>query len=140
MVDSQDKILRIIDANLNRSREGVRVIEDTARFYIDNKMLSERLKQIRHKITELARPAYMKDFELKPFRDSEFDVGKNGITDSEGERSNIVHILKVNFKRVEESLRVLEEFFKLISRESAEGYKNLRFEIYTVEKEIFKII
>lgn len=139
-MENRDKILRVIDANLNRSREGIRVIEDTARLYLDNEILSKELKKIRHLITEFAEPVFNGEMELKSFRDADSDVGRKGMTSTEGERQDIKHLLKVNFKRVEEALRVLEEYFKLIHPVSAEGYKNLRFRVYSVEKEIFEII
>ena len=57
-MENRDKILRVIDANLNRSREGIRVIEDTARFYLDNEKISKELKNIRHLITGLAESVF----------------------------------------------------------------------------------
>lgn len=139
-MENKDKILRVIDANLNRSREGIRVIEDTARLYLDNEKISKELKNIRHSVTALAEPVFEGETELKSFRDSDSDVGREGMISTEEERQDIKHLLKVNFKRVEEALRVLEEYFKLIHPASAEGYKNLRFCVYSVEKEIFEII
>ena len=139
-MDSKNKILRIIDANLNRSREGIRVIEDTARLFLDDEKLSKELKNIRHSITVLAEPVFDEEIELKPFRDSDSDVGRKGVTDTEGERKDIKHILQVNFKRVEEALRVLEEYFKLVYPVAAEEYKNLRFQIYSIEKKMLENI
>lgn len=45
-----DKLFRIIDANINKASEGLRVLEDLARFYYDDISISERLKKIRHNI------------------------------------------------------------------------------------------
>jgi thiamine-phosphate pyrophosphorylase len=49
-----DRLPRLIDANLNRAREGLRVLEDLARFELDDAALSERAKQIRHGIRTAA--------------------------------------------------------------------------------------
>ena len=43
-----ERTLRIIDANLNRMGEGLRVLEDAARFLLNNAVLSEELKTLRH--------------------------------------------------------------------------------------------
>ena len=44
--------LRIIDANLNRAAEGLRVLEDIARLGLNDASLSERLKTLRHELTQ----------------------------------------------------------------------------------------
>src|SRR4051812_46935780 len=48
-------ILRLIDANANRAREALRVLEDYARFIANRKDLSESLKSIRHDLTAATR-------------------------------------------------------------------------------------
>ena len=42
---------RVLDANANRAREGLRVMEDAARFILDDGPLASELKAIRHTIT-----------------------------------------------------------------------------------------
>ena len=51
MIRIQDKVLRMIDANVNRTTEGLRVAEDIVRFVLDDEKLTSRLKHIRHELS-----------------------------------------------------------------------------------------
>ena len=123
------EIYRVIDANLNRLKEGIRVVEDIMRYRDNNKELSRKLKSLRHKarINEIVA--------LLQNRDSINDVLRSS-TKSEQQRSDILSILTANFKRAEESARVLEEIFKLVNIEQSENFKTIRYELYNLEKEI----
>jgi thiamine-phosphate pyrophosphorylase len=123
------KVVRLVDANLNRLKEGIRVIEDIARYHEDNGPLALKLKNLRHQchIDE-------KYLELLSSRDSINDVLRPS-TKSEMSRANIKDILIANYKRAQESARVLEEITKIWSNELAENFKNIRYELYTLEKE-----
>jgi len=123
------KIVRLIDANLNRLKEGIRVIEDIARYHDNNGSLSLKLKNLRHqcRIDE-------KYLELLSSRDSINDVLRPS-TKSEMNRTNIKDILIANYKRAQESARVLEEATKIWGNEIAECFKNIRYELYALEKE-----
>ena len=123
------EIYRVIDANLNRLKEGIRVVEDIMRYRDNNKELSRKLKSLRHKarINETQ--------ELLKNRDSINDVLRSS-TKSEQTRSDITSILTANFKRAEESARVLEEIFKLQDISQSENFKTIRYELYNLEKEI----
>jgi len=121
------KIERLIDANLNRIREGIRVVEDINRFIYDDKSLSSKLKKMRHSLQK----AYSKD-RIKN-RDILGDVATSTIS-SELNRTSIDDIIIANFYRVSESARVLEEIFKLNSSELSQYFKNLRYEIYEIER------
>ena len=121
------KIERLIDANLNRIREGIRVVEDINRFIYDDKSLSSKLKKIRHSLQK----AYSKD-RIKN-RDILGDVATSTIS-SELNRISIDDIIIANFYRVSESARVLEEIFKLNSSELSQYFKHLRYEIYEIER------
>jgi len=123
------ELFRVIDANLNRLKEGIRVIEDIMRYRDNNKELALKLKQLRHnaKIDET--------LELLKHRDSINDVLRP-TTKSELNRSDIKSILTANFKRGEESCRVLEELFKLENTSYSENFKHIRYELYNLEKEI----
>lgn len=124
--------LRIIDANLNRLREGIRVVEDIFRYIYNNKEISTKLKEIRH----LARTKNY--YELLETRDVENDVLKSSIK-SEQNREDLNSILIANFKRAQESARVLEEFTKLSSIEDSENFKYIRYELYSLEIVLTKI-
>jgi thiamine-phosphate pyrophosphorylase len=124
--------LRLIDANLNRLREGIRVIEDIYRYIYNNKEISSKLKNLRHK-------ARICDYiELLNSRDINNDVLKKSVK-SEQNRENLASILIANFKRAQESSRVLEEFTKLSSIEDSETFKTIRYELYDLETELIKI-
>ena len=123
------EIARVIDANLNRLKEGIRVIEDIIRFRYNNKELASRLKSLRHKakINETK--------ELLKYRESINDVLKDSI-ESELYRVDLSSIIIANFKRAQESSRVLEELYKLYSKEYSESFKHIRYELYTLEKDV----
>ncbi|RXJ84041.1 thiamine-phosphate pyrophosphorylase [Arcobacter sp. CECT 8985] len=118
--------LRLIDANLNRLREGIRVIEDIFRYIYNDKQNASRLKQLRHK----CRIDLYND--LLSSRDIKNDVLKKS-TKSEQTREDLYSILIANFKRAQESSRVLEEFTKLISATNSENFKDIRYELYDLE-------
>lgn len=136
-INFSKSFLKIIDANVNRAKEGIRVIEDISRFLVINKKTMTYLKNIRHQINILIKkvePDYKK---LLKARDSETDIGKNLNVKSEFKRKNLHEILIANFKRVQESLRVLEEISKLKNIEISHRFKNLRFKMYVLEKQFF---
>ena len=118
--------LRLIDANLNRLREGIRVVEDIFRYIYNDKQTALKLKELRH----LSRiDIYTQMLET---RDVKNDVLRESIK-SEQNRDDLKSILIANFKRAQESARVLEEFCKLISIEDSENFKYIRYELYTLE-------
>jgi len=123
------ELFRVIDANLNRLKEGIRVIEDIMRYRDNNKEYSTKLKELRHK----SRINQYK--ELLEYRDSINDVLRTS-TKSELNRTDVTSIIIANFKRAEESSRVLEELFKLQDIGYSENFKSIRYELYNLEKEI----
>jgi thiamine-phosphate pyrophosphorylase len=127
-----NKELRLLDANLNRLREGIRVVEDIFRYILDDKTTASRLKDLRHK----SRIDTYK--ELLESRDIKNDVLKAS-TKSEQSRENLDSLLIANFKRAQESSRVLEEFTKLLSTNTSENFKYIRYELYDIEKNINNI-
>ncbi len=127
-------MLRLIDANLNRMSEGLRTLEDVARFLLNDATLSAKLKSLRHGLA--GEDASLKR-NLLSARDSADDVGAFAEADSEAQRQDLPSIVTANARRVEESLRVLEEFAKLpeIMLESA-IFKQARFALYEIEREL----
>ena len=124
--------LSLIDANLNSLREGIRVVEDIFRYVYNDKQTALKLKELRHK----ARTNNYN--ELLETRDVKNDVLRASIK-SEQNRSDMNSILIANFKRAQESSRVLEEFCKLISIEDSETFKYIRYELYNLEIVLTKI-
>lgn len=123
------ELYRVIDANLNRLKEGIRVVEDIMRYKNNDKILSHKLKNLRH-IANV-----QESLELLKYRDSTNDVLRQTIK-SEMNRTDLTDIILANFKRAQESARVLEELYKLHSAEYSENFKYIRYELYTLEKEI----
>ena len=121
-------IYRIIDANLNRATEGLRVIEDTLRFCKNDSENFTILKNLRYKLENITKKIYP---ELIKSRNSNFDVGRKL---KNRKLNSISSILISNFKRAEEALRVLEEYSRLISADAGYKFKNIRFQIYSLEK------
>ncbi len=125
------KLHRLIDANLNRLREGIRVCEDIERYINNNKQLSQKLKSLRHQSRVKGGEIYLKS------RDIVGDVLKE-TTLSESKREDIKSIQISNIKRAQESARVLEESLKLIDAKEAEKFKLIRYGLYDIEKDIFE--
>jgi thiamine-phosphate pyrophosphorylase len=131
-----NKIIRIIDANINRSREGLRVVEDLARFVLDDADLASQIKSTRHEVTNIARQLPLDDLDFLNARDSKGDVGVELNSASENLRSNLSQIAFANIRRSQESMRVLEELSKLYDASVAMKFKRLRFQLYELEKQV----
>ena len=127
-----ENYLRLIDANLNRLREGIRVVEDIFRYVYNEKQTALKLKELRH-LSRLEN--YI---ELLETRDVKNDVLRSSIK-SEQNRTDLYSILIANFKRAQESSRVLEEFIKLTSIKDSENFKYIRYELYNLEIVLTKI-
>ena len=125
---------RIMDVNINRVRESLRVIEDIVRFALKDKRLTEKVKDFREDFRKTVD--FIPQEKLLRARESAKDVGAKSYTPSEGQRTNINEIFRANVKRTEEALRVLEEFSKTINPGLGKNFKSLRFRLYTLEKEI----
>lgn len=125
-------LARILDASANRAREGLRVVEDYARFGLDDPGLTRRLKEVRHRLAEALR-GLGPDL-LLASRDTRGDVGTHIMTPSEAIRESPRAVLTANFKRTAEALRSLEEYAKLLDPWLAGRFEVLRYDTYTLEK------
>ncbi|MDP3731545.1 MAG: thiamine-phosphate pyrophosphorylase [Candidatus Omnitrophota bacterium] len=131
-------IYRIIDANINRAKEGLRVCEEITRFILDSYNLTTEFKKIRHRADTILE--YLpRNTELFKERRSLSDVGRK-IYINELKRKNCRDIFFANIQRAKESVRVLEEFTKLINKNIAVKFKRLRYDIYELEKKAAKRI
>jgi len=151
MAISEREILRVLDANLDRAREGLRVVEELARFVFQDKALQKKTKSLRHKLASLfaslpRKRAVGSSAVLAPKhvtrerlidlgRDVTSDVGKDTLTSHEAKRATTIDLVQANFARIEESLRALEEFTKFFPGTLSTNLKALRFEVYTLEKD-----
>lgn len=132
-------IYRIVDANLNRAREGLRVVEEVARLYFNDAVLSSKLKRLRHELTRVARK-HFDEKRLFSFRDSVGDVGADGMGSLERKRTDLGSIVQANLRRSQEAARVLEEFGKLINPDSAKDFKRIRFRLYALEQTMLGLL
>ncbi len=153
---NQTDMLRTLDAAANRAREGLRVVEDFVRFSLDDAHLSRLLKEMRHELTE--RLSDLDRFGLVAARDTLKDVGTSIKTPREQTRLLPIDVVVANCRRVEEALRTLEEFSKLLLGNTADAavgeestnspharprlgdprlpahLEQLRYRLYTIEK------
>ncbi|MCX6003958.1 MAG: thiamine phosphate synthase [Chloroflexi bacterium] len=131
---SSPQTLRIIDASLNRAAEGLRFLEDSARFLLNDVTLTEQLKTMRH---TLITSGWSFQKQLIQSRDSGGDVGAS--IDVEQGGKDLPLAIVANSRRVQEALRTLEELAKLAGEAlpvSAEKFQQARFDLYTIEKNL----
>jgi thiamine-phosphate pyrophosphorylase len=122
---------RIIDVNLNRLSEGLRVVEDIVRLGLERPRLLAGVRSLRTRIGKETR-ALRKRVILS--RQSETDLGRSDRFDRT-KRKNLEDVLLANFKRAEEAARVLEEVLKVVEPELAGKFKAVRFRLYDLEKQ-----
>ena len=132
---SNQKLDRLIDANFNRAKEGLRVCEDFCRFVLDAQGPTRRLKALRHQLTDAM--SSIKIEEIIRARDIRRDCGRTS-TRREFQRRDMMDVFYANAQRVKESIRVLEEVTKLRNKQLAEKLKKLRYKIYALEKNIIE--
>ena len=128
------RVLRAIDAAANRAREGLRAVEDFARFVLDDRHLTGRCKQMRH---DLAAALGRIPVEHRlAARETLADVGTQLTAASEHVRENAAGVLTANLTRLQEGLRSLEEFAKVLDAETATQVKQLRYQSYTLQRAV----
>ncbi|MEA2082130.1 MAG: thiamine-phosphate pyrophosphorylase [Elusimicrobiota bacterium] len=125
--------LSIIDANLNRAREGLRVVEDIERFYFKSGKFAD-LRKLRHGLAAIFEDDYE---QLVKSRNVKLD---RGAAIKEKGRTDISSALRANIFRVGEALRVLEEITKLGNMEKSGRVKRIRFRLYEIEKDFVKAL
>jgi len=128
-------IYRIIDANFNRAREAIRVIEDFCRFALNSASLSQRARQLRHQLSAAIKQ--LDTGQLISSRDTLGDVGAGKTVDKQLTRSSLNDCVTAGCKRLTEALRTLSEMSQTQNRTVAETIEKLRFDAYALEKDIF---
>lgn len=122
---------RIIDVNINRLTEGLRVVEDLVRLGLENRRLLAGLRKLR---TQVGRDVRVLRREVVSSRKSETDLGRGDRFDRT-KRKSLEDVLLANFKRAEEAARVLEEVLKVTKPGLAGKFKAVRFRLYDLERE-----
>src|SRR5688572_13737577 len=130
-------VLRILDANANRAREALRVIEDYARFVLDSDELCGSLKTLRHDFAT-ATASFASEAILH--RDTPGDVGTQTKTVSEQTREDVAHVVVAAGKRLGEALRTIEEYLKTSDPLRAHLVEAIRYRFYDIEQQIARTI
>lgn len=123
---------RALDAGANRAREALRVLEDYARFCLDDAFLTRELKQLRHHLRDILEEV-SGDLLLRA-RETLRDVGTSISTTAEWERNSLREVVAANCKRFQEALRSLEEFSKFLAGDLGARLEQLRYRAYTLER------
>jgi len=124
---------RILDVNLNRLTESLKLIEDYVRFVMEDPSLLENIRRLRASFLDIKRSIPIKNFILH--RQSENDLGREPDFDLIPRKTDD-DILLANFSRAKESSRIIEEVLRKRVRKLSKHLKSLRFEIYDLEKKV----
>jgi thiamine-phosphate pyrophosphorylase len=133
-MDDRQNVYRILDANANRAREALRVAEEAARFILDRADLAEALKRLRHDLRAALTPLDAR--RLLAARNTAGDVGTALSTESEGRRTDAADVARAALKRLQESLRAIEEYGKVVDARVAAAVEQLRYRTYELEKRL----
>lgn len=130
--------MRMLDANVNRAREGLRVMEDAARFGLDDAALCGELKAIRHDLRAALDAAGVVYSDLMAARDTPGDVGTTIATEAEGRREGMRGIAAAAGSRSGEALRVIEECLKArgARAEAARAVEAIRYRAYETARRL----
>ncbi len=132
--DADDlRIYQIIDANLDRAREGLRVLEDWARFGLGKEKYVERIKNFRHILGKNHLEVY------KQSRNHIEDKCKGLSHKEQSNKKTSKQIISFNSGRVQEALRVIEEFSRSHNHELSKIASEIRYEIYTIEIDLLSL-
>jgi ThiD2 family len=127
-------VLRIVDANSNRTREALRVVEDILRLSLEDGRMAGVLKAERHRVGKYCDQILAGGGQGLKARDTAGDPGRDSMSRGEATRRDLREVLVCNFRRAEESLRVLEEVTKLVDVGIARMLKRTRFRVYNLEQ------
>jgi thiamine-phosphate pyrophosphorylase len=127
-------ILRILDAEANRAAEGLRVVEDYVRFVLDDAHLTRLAKELRHDLTAALR--FLPAAQRLAARESSADVGAVLAPPPGSERATAADVASASFQRLQQALRSLEEYSKLIDPTVAAEIEKIRFRSYTLHRAV----
>ena len=130
----KNAVNRIIDANFNRAREALRVLEDYARFTLNDSAISLSAKNLRHELCSIL--GQLPACDLLTARDTPADVGTQLSTQQELTRSDPLAVAAAAAKRLPEALRCLEEYTKIDNPNIARELEAIRYRAYTLEKQL----
>ena len=128
-------LLRLVDANVNRALEGLRVCEDITRFHLVAPLLFRRVRALRHATADAVRRLPVLPLELVCARESRRDPGRSARASPVG---SLERLLLMNLQRAKEALRVLEECSRLVAPRHTASFQRLRFRTYEVERDLLR--
>jgi thiamine-phosphate pyrophosphorylase len=124
----------VIDANLNRLREALRVIEEYVRFIDPRPETALEIKRLRHELPAIEQAVGRQN--LLAHRDTASDPFAELSQPSEMNRQGVGDVVTASFKRGQEAARVIEEYGKIAPFTPASATaKSIRFRLYALEKE-----
>jgi thiamine-phosphate pyrophosphorylase len=136
MSRQEHAVYRLLDANINRVVEGIRVVEDASRMLLDDTDATVRLKAMRHDLTSVVARDPALDRSLLNARSSETDILRDDLGESHIRRPDTATVVRANISRAQEALRAIEEYAKLISSELSATAKRIRFSLYDMEPDV----
>ena len=125
---------RILDANFNRAREALRVVEDCGRFALNDPAITAMAKNLRSDLKEILQELPVT--EMITSRDTPGDIGTEITSPSEPQRSGLADVAIAACKRLSESLRTIEEYLKFVSPEQVLRVERMRYNGYTLEQRL----
>ena len=136
-ITDRQRVVRVLDANINRAREALRVLEEYARLVLEDAGLTEHTKAVRHDLVACI-PDELNRL-LIGSRDIVADVGRTIAAPSEYQRSNISDVTTAATKRLGEALRTIEEYGKTIDSAFAQSVEAIRYRVYELEQRIDRL-
>jgi thiamine-phosphate pyrophosphorylase len=131
-------VLRIIDANANRAREALRVMEEAARFLLDDAPITRLAKTLRHDLAS-ALISIPSCGDMLLTRDTPGDRGTAITTAGEQHRASSLDVTRAAGKRLSEALRSIEEYAKTIPEQGgklASQIESIRYRGYELERQL----
>ena len=131
-------VLRIIDANANRAAEGLRVMEDVARFGLDHAELAALCKGARHDLRSALEGVPGGRLGMLASRDTPGDVGTSIKAEgTETVRESLNAVAAAAAGRVMEGLRAIEEAAKVVAPGGLAGsVEKVRYRVYEIDKRL----
>jgi thiamine-phosphate pyrophosphorylase len=129
---SELAVYRLLDANLDRAREGLRVLEDWARFGLDRADLVARCKDLRQRLGSCHADRF------KLARHAATDPATGMAHPAQAERLSPGQVLAANAGRAQEALRVIEEFARSGEPQLAHEAAAVRYELYDLEVDLLR--
>lgn len=125
---------RILDANFNRAREALRVVEDCGRFALNDPAITAMAKNLRSDLKEIL--STLPTGEMLTSRDTPGDIGTEITSPSEPKRVDLADVAAAACKRLSEALRTIEEYSKFVAPQIPLKVERMRYNGYTLEQRL----